>query len=51
MSIDRKTGDFEDYYYIYPCIIKEQRSDQEESKRKRQEGSQNNVHDALYQIK
>jgi hypothetical protein len=31
-SIDRKTQDFGDYYYIYLCIIKEQRSDQEESK-------------------
>jgi hypothetical protein len=31
-SIDRKTRDFGDYYYIYLCIIKEQRSDREESK-------------------
>jgi hypothetical protein len=31
-SIDRKTRDFGDYYYIYLCIITEQRSDQEESK-------------------
>jgi hypothetical protein len=50
-SIDRKTRDFGDYYYIYLCIIKEQRSDQEESKCKRQKGSQNNVNDGLYQNK
>ena len=31
-SIDRKAWVFRDYYYIYLCIIKEQRSDQEESK-------------------
>jgi hypothetical protein len=31
-SIDRKTWDFGDYYYIYLCIIKEQRSDCEGSK-------------------
>jgi hypothetical protein len=50
-SIDWKTRDFGDYYYIYLCIIKEQHSDQEESKWKRQKGSQNNVNDGLYQIK
>jgi hypothetical protein len=50
-SIDWKTRDFVDYYYIYLCIIKEQRSDQEESKWKCQKGSQNNVNDGLYQIK
>jgi len=49
MSIDRKTRDFGDYYSIYLCIIKEQRSDQEESKWKRQKGSQNNVNDGLCQ--
>jgi hypothetical protein len=32
MSIDRKAWDFGDYYYNYVCIIKEQHSDQEESK-------------------
>jgi len=32
MSIERKTRDFGDNYHMYPCIIKEQRSDQEESK-------------------
>jgi hypothetical protein len=31
-SIHRKTWDFGDFYYRYLCIIKEQRSDQEESK-------------------
>jgi hypothetical protein len=51
MSIDQKTRDFGDYYYIYLCIIKEQRSDQEESKWKRQKGGQNHVNDGLYQIK
>jgi len=30
-SIDRKIRDFGDYYSIYLGIIKEQRSDQEES--------------------
>jgi len=49
-SIDRKTWDFGDYYYIYSWIIKEQRIDQEESKWKRQKGSQNNVNDGLCQI-
>ena len=34
-NIDQKTRDFGDYYYIYLCIIKEQRSDQEECKWKR----------------
>jgi len=28
-SIDQKTRDFGDYYYIYGCIIEEQHSDQE----------------------
>jgi len=50
-SIDRKTWDFGDSYYIYLSIIKEQRSDQEESEWKRQKGSQNNVNDGLCQIK
>jgi len=50
-SIDQKTQDFGDYYYIYLCIIKEQCSDQQESKWKRQKGSQNNVNDELCQIK
>jgi hypothetical protein len=50
-NIDRKTRDFGDYYYLYLSIIKEQRSDQEESKWKRQKGSQNNVNDRLYQNK
>jgi hypothetical protein len=50
-SIDRKTRDLGDYYYIYLCIIKEQRSDQEESKRKRQKGCQNKVNDGLCQNK
>jgi len=45
------TQDFGDYYYIYLCMIKEQRSDQEESKQKREKGSQNNVNDGLCQIK
>jgi len=49
-SIDWKTRDFGNYYYIYPCIIKEQRSDQEESKWKHQKGSQHNENDGLYQI-
>jgi hypothetical protein len=31
-SIDRKTQDFGDFYYIYLCFIKEQSGDQEESK-------------------
>jgi len=30
MSIDRKTRDVGDYYFIFLCIIKEQRSDEEE---------------------
>jgi hypothetical protein len=51
MSIDWKTWDFGDNYYVYLCIIKEQRSDQEESKWKCLKGSQNNVNDELYQIK
>jgi hypothetical protein len=51
MIIDRKTLDFGEYYYIYLCIIKEQRSDQEESKGKRQKGSQNNMNDELCQNK
>jgi len=50
-SVDRKTWDVGDYYYIYICIINEQRSDQEESKWKHQKGSQNNVNDGLGQIK
>jgi len=50
-SIDRKAWVFRDYYYIYLCIIKEQRSDQEESKWKRQKGSQNKVNDGLCQNK
>jgi hypothetical protein len=50
-SIDRKSRDFGDYYYIYLCIIKEQCSNQEESKWKRQKDSQNNVNDALCQNK
>ena len=45
------TRDFGDYYYIYLCNIKEQRSVQEESKQQRQKGSQNNVNDGLCQIK
>jgi len=52
MSIDRKTWDFGDYYYfIYLGVIKEQCSDQEESKSKCQKGGQNNVNDGLCQIK
>jgi len=35
MSIDRNAQDFGVYYYIFICIIKEQSSDQEESKWKR----------------
>jgi hypothetical protein len=31
-SIDRKTLDFGENYYKYPFIIKEQSSDQEQSK-------------------
>jgi hypothetical protein len=50
-SIDQKTWDFGDYYYIYLCIIIEQHSDQEESEWKCQKGSQNNVNDGQYQIK
>jgi hypothetical protein len=46
-SIDRKTLVFGDYNFIYMCIIKEQGSDQEETKWKRQKGSQNNVNDGL----
>jgi len=49
-SSDRKTRDFGVYYSIYLCIIKAQRSDQEESKWKHQKGSQNNVNDGLCQI-
>jgi len=49
-SIDRKARDFGDHYYIYLCIIKERRSDQE-SKWKRQKGSQKNVNDGVCQIK
>jgi hypothetical protein len=49
-SIDRKTRDFGDYYYIYLCIIKEQHTNQEESKGKQQKGSQNDVNDGLWQI-
>jgi len=50
-SMDRKTQDFGYYYYTYLCLIKEQYSDQEESKWKRQKGSQNIVNDGLCQIK
>jgi len=50
-SIGRKTRGFGDFYYIYLCIIKEQRSDQEESKTKCQKGCQNNVNDGWCQIK
>jgi hypothetical protein len=50
-SIDRNSRDFGVYYYIYLCIIKEQCSDQEESKWKCLKGSQNNVNDGLCQIK
>jgi len=49
-SSDRKTRHFGEYYYIYLCIIKAQPSDQEESKWKRQKGSQNNVNDGLSHI-
>ena len=49
-SIEQKGRDFGQYYYIYLCIIKEQLSDQDESKWKRQKGSQNNVNDGLCQI-
>jgi len=49
MSIDRKTRDFGDYYYIYLSIIKEQHSDQEQSKGKCLKGSQINVNDGLCQ--
>jgi len=45
--IDRKTQYFWEYYSIYPCIIKEQRSNQEESTQKQQKGSQNKVNDGL----
>jgi len=50
-SIDQKTRDLGDYYYVYQCSIIEQRSEQEESERKCQKGSQNNVNDGLCQIK
>jgi len=50
MSIDRKTRDFGEYYYLYLCIIKEQSSDQEDSKSKCQKDSQNDVNDGLCQI-
>jgi len=50
-SIERKTRDFGDYYYIYLCIIKEQRSDQEESKYNPQKGSKDDVNDRLCKIK
>jgi len=49
-SIDRKTRDFGDYYYLYLCIIKEQGSYQEECEWKRKKGSQYNVNDRLCQI-
>jgi len=49
-SIDRKTRDFEDFYYKYLCIIKEQRSYHEECKWKRKKGCHNNVNDKLCQI-
>jgi len=51
LSIDRKAREYGDNYYIQSCIIKEQLSDQEESKWIFQKGSQNNVNDGLYQIK
>jgi hypothetical protein len=50
-SIDQKTYDFGDYYYIYLCITQEQRSDQEKCKWKRQKGCQTNVKDGLCQNK
>jgi len=50
-SIDRKARDFGDYCFIYLCIITAQRNDQEESKWKRQKGSQNNVNNRVCQIK
>jgi len=63
-SIDRKAQDFVDYYYlqsvdavkyilkdIFICSIKEQCSDQGESKWKCQKTCQNNVKDRLRQIK
>jgi len=49
-SIDQKTREFGDYYYIYLCIITEQHRDQEESEWKHQKGSQNNVNDGRNQI-
>ena len=51
IRIDRKTPNFGDYYYIHLCIIKEQSSDQEDSKWKGQKGCQNNVNDGLCQNK
>jgi len=63
-SIDRKEHDFGLYHYlqladtleyiskdIYICIIKEQCSDQGESKSKCKKGCQKNVNDRLNQIK
>jgi hypothetical protein len=50
-SIDRKTWDFGDYYYIFLRILKEQHWDQEQCKSKRKKGCQNNFNDGLRQIK
>jgi len=63
-SSNRKAWDCGDYCYlqsadtvmyifkdIFVCIIKEQCSDQEESKRKQYKDCQNNVNDRLHQIK
>ena len=62
-SIDRMARDFGDYYYpeladtvkyilknIFICIIKEQCSDQEESKCTRKKGCQINMNDRLCEI-
>jgi hypothetical protein len=49
-TIEGRTQDFGDYYYIYLCIVKKQRSEGEQCKSKRKKGSQNNVNDGLCQI-
>jgi len=50
-SIDQMAQDFGDYHHIFIYIIKEQWSDQEESKWWCENGSKNNVNDGVHQIK
>jgi hypothetical protein len=51
ISIDPKTQDFGEYYYIALCIIKKQHSEQQDCKCKHEKGCQKSVNDGQYQIK